>query len=298
MILTEKWQVYASLNLIAYTCSQVAKNAIVDIRTGPKWDTCSPSSITHHQVQRVHGHYLLHFQEFLVWVGCSGTRWLCDSTPHLYPFSAPLETWSSEHKCDLSLSAITIPFKYIISLYSHKSNLKCCISASITKYFALQSFTHLHPKEQPFRASLELQHIHASCSALVHPLELTVIREYYQILKHKIKTLIIHIKQHRLHANSKQPSHPPRFQRSCPSSRSGWASRLSAGCKRSLCACPGSLCCPSGSFYRLWTQPGIYWMSCGSQRPDWGTALQMTSLLLERQYKRFKTQFQALSEFT
>ncbi len=96
------------------------------------------------------------------------------------------ERWNSEHKCDLSLSGITIPSKYIISLYSDKANLKCCI----TKYFALQSFTHLHPKEQPFRSGLELQHIHASCSALVHPLELTVIREYYQILKHKIKTLI------------------------------------------------------------------------------------------------------------
>lgn len=52
------------------------------------------------------------------------------------------------------------------------------------------SAPHLHPKEQPFRASLELQHIHSSCSALTDPLELTVIREYYQILKYKIKTLI------------------------------------------------------------------------------------------------------------
>lgn len=50
--------------------------------------------------------------------------------------------------------------------------------------------TYLHPKEQPFRASLELQHIDASCSALIDPLELTVIREYDQILKYKIKTLI------------------------------------------------------------------------------------------------------------
>lgn len=50
--------------------------------------------------------------------------------------------------------------------------------------------THLHPEEQPFRAGLELQHIHSSCSALIDPLELTVIREYDQILKHKIKPLI------------------------------------------------------------------------------------------------------------
>lgn len=51
--------------------------------------------------------------------------------------------------------------------------------------------THLHPKEQPLRAGLELQHIHASCSALIDPLELTVIREYDQILKYKIKSLIL-----------------------------------------------------------------------------------------------------------
>ena len=42
--------------------------------------------------------------------------------------------------------------------------------------------TYLNPEEQSLGSSFELQHIHPSCSALAHPLELTVIREDDEVL--------------------------------------------------------------------------------------------------------------------
>lgn len=44
-------------------------------------------------------------------------------------------------------------------------------------------FSYLHPEEQSLGSSFELQHIDPSGGALVHPLELTVIWEYYQVLE-------------------------------------------------------------------------------------------------------------------
>lgn len=50
-----------------------------------------------------------------------------------------------------------------------------------------RSDTYLHPKEESFGASLELQHINSSGGALVHPLELAVIREDDQVLSENNK---------------------------------------------------------------------------------------------------------------
>lgn len=49
------------------------------------------------------------------------------------------------------------------------------------------SDTYLHPEEKSFGASLELQHINSSGGALVHPLELAVIREDDQVLSENNK---------------------------------------------------------------------------------------------------------------
>lgn len=41
---------------------------------------------------------------------------------------------------------------------------------------------YLHPEEESFGASFKLQHINSSSGALVHPFELTVVREDDQVL--------------------------------------------------------------------------------------------------------------------
>lgn len=41
---------------------------------------------------------------------------------------------------------------------------------------------YLHPEEESFGASFELQHIDPSGGALAHPFELTVVRENDQVL--------------------------------------------------------------------------------------------------------------------
>ncbi len=48
---------------------------------------------------------------------------------------------------------------------------------------ANRSVAYLHPEEKSFGSSFELQNINSSSSALVHPFELTVIREDDQVLK-------------------------------------------------------------------------------------------------------------------
>lgn len=47
---------------------------------------------------------------------------------------------------------------------------------------------YLHPEEEPFGTSFELQHKDPSGGALVHPFELTVIREDDQILNQDMKS--------------------------------------------------------------------------------------------------------------
>lgn len=70
--------------------------------------------------------------------------------------------------------------------------------------------------------------------------------------------------------------HPPRSQKSDLSSRSGWGSRRSAGCKPAPCACQGSPCYLWGSSSRPWTPPGSCWKNRGSLTPGLGRALQTT----------------------
>ena len=46
---------------------------------------------------------------------------------------------------------------------------------------------YLHPEEESFGAGFKLQHINSSAGALVHPFELTVIREDDQVLNEDVK---------------------------------------------------------------------------------------------------------------
>lgn len=80
--------------------------------------------------------------------------------------------------------------------------------------------------------------------------------------------------KHQLTSSGWRYLHRPRSRWSDPSSRNGWGSRPSVGCRPDLYACQASPCCPSWSSYRHETPPGTYWRSRGTQTPCWGTTLQ------------------------
>lgn len=67
---------------------------------------------------------------------------------------------------------------------------------------------YLHPEKEPFGASFKLQHIDPSSGALVHPLELTVIREDDQVLNEDIGKMLTWKKQTNTGEVTCRPSQP------------------------------------------------------------------------------------------
>jgi len=63
-------------------------------------------------------------------------------------------------------------------------------SITVSNRVVCGAAAYLHPEEESFRASFKLQHINSAGGALVHPFELTVIRENDQVLNGDVKSVI------------------------------------------------------------------------------------------------------------
>lgn len=92
-----------------------------------------------------------------------------------------------EYNCSICTSAITLTIDLFLV------NVLCLVSSENQSFMntevcgADRPAAYLHPEEESFGTSFELQHIDPSGGALVHPFELTVIRKDDQILNQDMK---------------------------------------------------------------------------------------------------------------